>query len=95
MRPLCFQLHFALNVRLQNVYVRKHFVALSEVSHELSAIEVTIVHSTKLEKTSLSLRRAFILGSKRPRQVFKAYQTKARTSPPTPSLRASLSVITP
>ena len=34
--------------------MRKYFVALSEVSHELSAIEVTIVHSTKLEKTSLS-----------------------------------------
>lgn len=26
----------------QNAYVRKHFVALSEVFHELSAIEVTI-----------------------------------------------------
>ena len=43
MRPLCFQLHFALNVRLPERYVRKYFVALSEVSHELSAIEVTIV----------------------------------------------------
>ena len=39
--------------------MRKYFVALSEVSHELSAIEVTIVHSTKLEKTSLSLRTGF------------------------------------